>query len=246
MSAYSQSATSSSQTGSNRLPVVLVPGGVPEGAESVPVVLDAVTCPECDGYGDCEGCDLPGPDVHPPWRCPRCDGVGTVPPTVPEGPIGLVEEQCRAKPQGLDQGSPWRFRPECVNDKNDALHERRQRIVWVADKTVLLPVVDQDHPIAGLHFDDGRSHNLVMLDEDTLWDVTDEPWAAGLRPGQFVLLCSELRQVEPITERRCTCAEHGPVGGGMVVNTHCCPAWHSKSLVPLDVPAGAVHTVEVK
>lgn len=218
------------------------------------VVLEGVPCPECGGMGSTATQLADGSDVAPYGCCPTCGGLGLVAPSW-DGPTLLAEwgEYRLITNSGL-AATDWRwgYRPPKPNE------ERRQVISWRAHDKLLLPVVDGD----GAGADDNRyplveiSHALderrvVLFDgpcPDDLpvqeWgtDVASEPWAASLRPGQWVVRFDRLEAVTPaITEIRCTCAEHGPVGGGMVVNTHTCPAWRTNSRVPLDLKPGLNH-----
>jgi len=175
---------------------------------TVPVSLPpspTMPCDICDGSG--EWSRDGGREVVP---CERCNGTRTVP-----APWLIAIEQCR-HPRWAEWDDYYSYRhaggavPGALGRTMECLtlHERRQVVVAESPAPDVLPVVDQDDPMACLDFGDDRTH-LLLHDEAAgeLQDVTGEPWATNLRPGMTVWRFTPTLLDTPIVEtaNRCPC-----------------------------------------
>lgn len=209
-----------------------------------------LTCRRCGGLGRSGTLD-PDANFAGMRDCESCRGFGI-------SPVYGCTRQCRwdfggyVPPEGhwAAGTTEWAYRPQCSVDPGPssyqgAIHERRQVVEWRATDVTVLPVVDQDDPIACLDFGDDRTHLLVVIGDDDLWDVTDEPWAADLEVGQFVLRLDGWEHLEqPHTEMVCPrCEGVGWIGPGM--NAPICPDCGPKVWVPLSVPDGVLSWIEL-
>jgi hypothetical protein len=178
----------------------------------VPPALESVECPTC-GKGEL-GRHLSGGEVIRCWWAgSHCDGKGQV--TV----LAVGAEQCRHIGDWIAHEA----------DCNWPESERRTVVAYQLVGVETLPVVDsatlvKDEPYPCIEIEDGGDVYLHMgpstgfdaenLDADEATYVTDEPWAAGLAPGDLLIRWRAIRVLdEPIIDQACPeCS--GASGGG--------------------------------
>lgn len=234
---------------------------VPAPPDRVCIPLRAVTCPECGGDGRTFEANYPDAG----YPCEPCGGRGSVLPSLPDGPIHVAEQQWRPLRRRAGRGvqvSPWSAVPMSAL-MAEGLAERRTLSQWVADRHELWPVIAGFHDSASYPSPPFLMDYSDVLDKRRVWlwrswsdehedyiDVTDEPWAASLQPGDAVAALYDLRRIEPpITEMVCRYC-HGQqlyeidsrTGENREpLDCHC----DNQRVEPLSVAPGVVNQVEV-
>jgi len=213
------------------------------------VVVDAapdLTCRRCGGAHPSEYINDP-----PHTLCPTCDGTGV-------SPVYVATWQWRALPE-FKVGDVWHApgsdttanrlfaaigRTEA--DYADAF-ERRQVVEWRATDVTVLPVVGPPGRLRIEFWPHRDKHRVMLTERGQVYrtnpdggpplDVTDEPWAVDLRPGQFVLRLDGWEHLQqPHTEMACKHGRFSP---------HYAEVCDDSGRKPLSVPDGVLSWMEL-